>query len=105
MSKYDSNTLKQLRNRIRNTEGPLKLVLGAGDVWYGHDWIATNEEDLDILDSKSWEFFLGPRLCDNMCAEHVWEHFTPMQARLGICNVFNFLKFSGRFRIAVPDGN
>lgn len=101
--KLENNSLKQMRNRIMHTR-PLKIVLGAGDVWYGHEWVATNQEDLDILEGMSWQFFLGDNLADVICAEHVWEHFTRDQAHVGICNAFNFLKPGGTFRVAVPDG-
>lgn len=101
--KYDNNTLKQIRNRIANSE-PIKIVLGAGDVWYGHDWIATNQEDLDILVTDDWKFLFGDFKADYIVAEHVWEHFDEKQAVRGLRNVFNFLKKGGNFRIAVPDG-
>lgn len=102
--KYDSNTLKQLRNRFQHSS-PIKLVLGAGDVWYDHDWIATNEEDLDILVPEDWEYFLRDKKAHFICAEHVWEHFTQEQAMTGFRNVHRFLADQGNFRIAVPDGN
>lgn len=102
-SKYENNSLHQLANRIAHTN-PLKIMLGSANVWYGHDWIATNQEDLDILDGHSWQFFLRNNLADVICAEHVWEHFTAVEAHLGICNAFNFLKHGGTLRLAVPDG-
>ncbi len=101
--KYDSNTLKQLRNRFQHSD-PLKVVLGAGDVWYGHEWIATNEEDLDILDIASWEYFFRKKRANFLVAEHVWEHFTDQQAFIGLRHVYHFLAKDGNFRIAVPDG-
>lgn len=102
--KYDSNTLKQLRNRFQHADS-LKVVLGAGDVWYGRRWIETNQEDLDILVREDWEYFFGDKKADYMLAEHVWEHFTEEQAMLGFRNVHAFLKDTGNFRIAVPDGH
>lgn len=92
-----------MRNRVMHTS-PLKIVLGAGDVWYGHDWVATNQEDLDIIDGKSWQFFLGSNQADAICAEHVWEHLDLTDSHRGICNAFNFLKPGGTLRLAVPDG-
>lgn len=101
--KEDNNTLKQLRNRFQNSD-LIKLVIGAGDVWHGHEWIATNEEDLDILDEECWAFFFKDRKADLIVAEHVWEHFTPEQALVGLRNIYKFLSNTGNFRLAVPDG-
>lgn len=104
MSKYDTNSIKQLRTRIQNT--PVKkIVLGAGNSWYGVDWIATNEEELDITNEEDWEFLFGTTRADYIFAEHVWEHLNARDTQYANRNVYNYLKRHGNFRIAVPDGN
>ncbi len=83
MSKYNSDPLKQLRNRIGFTQ-PLKIVIGAGDLPHTLDWICTNVEELDACHEPDWEFllhFMGNDIrVDYVFAEHVWEHFTYEQA-------------------------
>jgi hypothetical protein len=37
------------------------LALGAGDVWYGHEWIPTNIEELNVYDAQDWEFLFGDK--------------------------------------------
>jgi predicted SAM-dependent methyltransferase len=109
MSKHKSDPLKQLRNRIFQTE-PLKIVLGAGDQIYPPDWICTNVEELDVTDLEDWCFLFEDSpypvgKIDLLFAEHVWEHLTYEQAVVATKNAFSFLKPGGTFRIAVPDGN
>lgn len=101
--KYFNNTLKQLRNTIINSSVK-KIVIGAGDVYYGPEWIATNVEDLDITNPQDWQFFFGDTQADCIFAEHVFEHLTPKETMDALTNIFNYLKKGGNLRIAVPDG-
>lgn len=104
MEKFNTNPIKQIRNRIRNAE-TVNIVLGAGDVWYGTNWIATNVEELDVTDPENWAYLFDEGSIDNILAEHVWEHLTPQQAYAANENIKNYLKpRSGNFRLAVPDG-
>lgn len=103
MQRFNTDPLKQLRNRIENAKEK-NIVLGAGDVNYGERWIATNIEELDITDEENWEFLFRTNRADHIMAEHVWEHLTEEQADKANANVFNFLKPGGNFRIAIPDG-
>jgi predicted SAM-dependent methyltransferase len=103
MERFNTDPLKQLRNRILHTT-PLRIVLGAGSVWYGHDFIATNLEELDVVDEQNWNFLFGNPIIDTVFAEHVWEHLDPVQAERANQNVYKFLRPGGTFRIAVPDG-
>ena len=101
--KYYNNTLRQLKNTIFNATKK-KIVVGAGDVNYGKDWIATNLEDLDMTNEEDWQFFFGDTKADCIFSEHTFEHLTPEQTLYALRNIYNFLKPGGRFRIAVPDG-
>jgi predicted SAM-dependent methyltransferase len=103
MSKYFNNTLRQMRNTIMNAKTK-NIVLGAGDVYYGPEWIATNIEDLDITNEDDWKFFFGNTKADNIVAEHVFEHLTEKETYDALRNIYNFMKKGGNFRIAVPDG-
>lgn len=99
--KYDSHPLRQLRNRIQNTN-PCKVVVGAGDVVRGNDWICTNEEELDVHNEDDWKFLFGDKKAVAIFSEHVWEHLSnPDKA---IKNAFDHLTYLGVLRIAVPDG-
>lgn len=101
---YSLNYMRQLRNRIQNSD-TIKVVLGAGDVWYGHDWIATNIEELNAYDAQDWDYLFGEKRIDVVLCEHVWEHIGELQTIDANKNVFKYLKEGGLFRLAVPDGN
>jgi predicted SAM-dependent methyltransferase len=103
MERFNTDPLKQLRNRINHAK-KVNIVLGAGDVWYGEDWIATNIEELDVVDPENWGFLFGLPVIDNILCEHVWEHLTMEQAHQANENIMAYLKPGGNFRLAVPDG-
>lgn len=100
--KYTSLPLLQLKNRIHTLQGDLKVVLGAGDEIHDHKWVCTNYEELDVENSRDWEFLFGERKATNLLAEHVWEHLS--NPDIANKNAFNHLCVGGRLRIAVPDG-
>lgn len=82
----------------------LRVILGAGEQrWDG--WIATQREDLDLLDRSTWEAWFGERRADALLCEHVWEHLTETQGRAAARLCFDFLKPGGVLRVAVPDAN
>lgn len=83
---------------------PLRIILGAGEQRYA-GWIATQKEDLDLLDRAGWERAFGDRRADAFVCEHVWEHLTEAEGRAAARLVFDFLKPGGLFRCAVPDAN
>lgn len=103
MSKYDLNYMKQLRNRINNSD-TVKLVLGAGDVWYGHEWITTNYEELNVYAEEDWEFLFKDKKIDMILCEHVWEHLDELATAVANNCIHRHLKDGGNFRVAVPDG-
>lgn len=103
MSKYDLNYMKQLKNRINNSE-VVRIVLGAGDVWYGHDWIPTNYEELNVFAEEDWEFLFSDKKIDMIICEHVWEHLEEIPTAVANNCIHKHLNVGGNFRIAVPDG-
>jgi len=83
----------------------LKIVLGAGGKQYD-GWTATERAELDLLDATTWPAFgLEPGTVDAMLAEHVWEHFSPEDARAAAALCHAYLRSGGYLRLAVPDGN
>jgi predicted SAM-dependent methyltransferase len=81
----------------------LRVIIGAGDQrWPG--WVATQREQLDLLDETSFERFFGARRADAFLCEHTWEHLTIDEGveAARICR--SFLMVGGRLRVAVPDG-
>jgi predicted SAM-dependent methyltransferase len=93
--------LKKLR--LLGPHEPLRIVIGAA----GHsqdDWIATDQDLLDVLDTDSWAKLLSPCSVTTIMAEHVWEHLTLEQGREAATHCMHYLKPGGRLRLAVPDG-
>lgn len=99
--KYESHPLRQLRNRIQQTE-PRKIIIGAGDVKRDISWVCTNEEELDVEARSDWEFLFGDTKANYILGEHLFEHlrFPDVAAK----NIFDFLKPGGSCLLAVPDG-
>ena len=83
---------------------PLKIIIGAGKQFYP-GWIATHQEQLDLLRREDWAASFGERQIDALLSEHVWEHLTEAEGRQAAANCYEFLKPSGTLRCAVPDGN
>jgi predicted SAM-dependent methyltransferase len=88
---------------VQSKRKTLKLVIGASGI-ADKGWIATNIEQLNILETKSWNRFFKTESVDAMLAEHVWEHLTLEEAFKAAKNCFQYLKTNGYIRVAVPDG-
>lgn len=82
----------------------LKIIIGAGEQAYD-GWIATQKEDLDLLDPTTWERSLEEESVDAFLCEHVWEHLTEGEGRQAAKLCYQYLKPGGYLRCAVPDGN
>ena len=83
---------------------PLKVIIGAGQQSY-EGWIATHQEQLDLLRHEDWEQSFGSRRVDALLCEHVWEHLTEHEGRFAAALCCEFLKPGGYLRCAVPDAN
>lgn len=83
---------------------PLRVIIGAGQQTYA-GWIATQKEQLDLLDRTTWEAFFGERRADALLCEHVWEHLTLDEGKAAATLCYEYLRDGGRLRVAVPDGN
>lgn len=81
----------------------LRVIIGAGEQrWPG--WVATQRNELDLLDETSFLRFFGTTRADAFLCEHTWEHLTVDDGieAARICR--SFLTDGGRLRVAVPDG-
>lgn len=81
----------------------LRVIIGAGEQrWPG--WVATQREQLDLLDERSFERYFGSTRADAFLCEHTWEHLTIEEGveAARICR--RFLDGGARLRVAVPDG-
>lgn len=83
--------------------GDVKIVLGSGGTGF-EGWVSTDRCVLDVLDERDWSRYFAEGSIGRLLAEHVWEHFTPEQARRAAVLCRRYLKVGGCLRIAVPDG-
>ena len=95
--------LIQLKSKIKNSNGPLKVIIGSHNTDY-ENWWPTNIESLNLLDLNSFENLFANKKADRFLAEHVFEHITFEDAILALKNCSKYLKKDGVVRIAVPDG-
>ncbi len=82
---------------------PVRIIIGASAQSYP-GWIATQEENLNLLNREDWELSFQHRKIDCIVAEHVWEHLTEKEGVRAACLCFEFLNPGGYVRCAVPDG-
>lgn len=82
----------------------MKLILGAGNTSYA-GWTSTQEKDLNLLDRTDFGRQYEEESIDAMLAEHVWEHMTEEEGVVAAKNCYDFLKYGGYIRCAVPDKN
>lgn len=80
----------------------MKVVIGSGNSKY-QGWYHTHENELNLLDQKTFDKFCSNGKVDIFLAEHVWEHLTFDDGIIAAQNCFNFLKPGGLLRVAVPD--
>ncbi len=82
----------------------MKLIVGAAATGQ-QGWMSTDINSLDVTNEKSWARIVGKNLLTHILAEHVWEHLSEGDARIGARLAFKYLCARGRLRIAVPDAN
>ena len=82
----------------------VRVVIGAGVYNNNPGWIHTQEEELGLLDKKQWIERFNDNSVTAILAEHVWEHLTYEEGIEAAKNCYDFLKYSGYIRCAVPDG-
>ena len=91
-----------LNIKIISPKEPLRIIIGAGQQnWPG--WIATQGDELNLLQRDQWNETFGERRVDAFLCEHVWEHLTEQEGRAAARLCYDFLKPHGYIRCAVPD--
>ena len=102
LSMFTKISLKrQVRHLVTSGE-KLQIIVGANNVKISQ-WISFDQNQLDITMASHWALYFKISTIDNILAEHVWEHLTPLQASSATELCFYFLKQGARLRIAVPD--
>ena len=81
-----------------------KIIIGAGKTLFD-GWIATQENELNVLNQEHFSKKFEYQSIDAILAEHVWEHMTEDEGIIAARNCFNYLKPGGYIRCAVPDAN
>lgn len=82
----------------------IKVVVGAGKYSNNPGWIETQEEELSLLNAKTWETKFTKGSISAILAEHVFEHLTYGEGIEAAKLCYRYLKPSGYVRCAVPDG-
>lgn len=82
----------------------LRVILGAGKTT-ADGWIATQEDELNLLSKQDWMNRFEGKSIDAILAEHVWEHLTYDEGIVAAKNCYHYLKPGGYIRCAVPDKN
>ena len=91
----------RLKRKVR--QPPIRIVIGSSGV-FEDEWIATDIEYLNLLNSKHWRRYFKNNSIDAILAEHVWEHLTFDDGLIAAKQCFQYLKSGGYLRVAVPDG-
>ncbi|PEY33000.1 SAM-dependent methyltransferase [Bacillus cereus] len=81
----------------------IKLVIGAGEYNNNPGWLHTNEEELNLLKREDWIKRFDPNSLTVILAEHVWEHLSYEEGIEAAKVCYEFLKYGGYIRCAVPD--
>ncbi|MDF2608433.1 MAG: protein distantly related to SAM-dependent methyltransferase [Bacillales bacterium] len=82
----------------------IKIVVGSGEYNNNPGWLHTNEEELNLLDEKTWQDKFEEQSLSAIIAEHVWEHLTFDEGIIAAKICYKFLAKNGYVRCAVPDG-
>lgn len=82
----------------------VKVVIGAGQTAFD-GWIATQEDELNLLDETTFSNMFGEASVDCFLAEHIFEHLSYEQGTQAAATIYKYLKPGGQIRVAVPDAN
>lgn len=92
------------RLHFATRKSPLKIVVGASNVYDDESWTPTEVDFLNLLKENDWKNFFKEDSIDAILSEHVWEHLTEEEGKLAAKNCFKFLKKGAYLRCAVLDG-
>lgn len=82
--------------------GEIKVIVGSGPQRMT-GWLATDIDQLNIVERSSWNRLFNPGSIDRILAEHVLEHLTLRELYSALGHAHTYLKPGGQFRFAVPD--
>ena len=102
--KFDSVAHRREAIKEFAKRSPCRIVVGSSGIAQD-GWLATEMQDVNLLDPESWARFFDDGSVDAILAEHVWEHLTEAEGRIAAATCCRFLKPGGYLRLAVPDGN
>lgn len=88
---------------VSHVKSPVRLFLSAGQ-YHRDGFIATQQDDLDLLKREQWEASFSGKKISIILAEHVWEHLTFEESRIAAQTCYDFLEPGGFVRCGVPDG-
>lgn len=91
-------------SRLGTKQTEIKIVIGAGEYNNNPGWVHTQEDELNLLDLKTWKNKFDKNSITAILAEHVWEHLTYQEGIIAAKTCYGYLKSSGYIRCAVPDG-
>lgn len=94
--------VRRLRAQMR-AANLLRVVLGAGPTQFP-GWFQTDKEILDVTRPEDWSELFEPESIDYLLSEHMLEHLSESDAGVALKQCYRYLKPTGLFRIAVPDG-
>lgn len=82
--------------------GDVRVIIGSGGQSM-EGWLATDIDQLNIVDETSWNRLFNLGSIDRMLAEHVLEHLTLRELNSALRHAYKYLKPGGILRVAVPD--
>jgi len=103
---YKQLMRKRLQSKLRkeiSVATPLRVMLGAGPTQVA-GWFQTDKEILDATSADDWHTLFAPESIDSLLSEHMLEHLSEDEARTALTECHRYLKPTGLFRLAVPDG-
>ncbi|WP_208559088.1 class I SAM-dependent methyltransferase [Marinilactibacillus kalidii] len=83
----------------------LRVVIGSGGYNNNPGWLHTQENEINLIEEKSWESQFEYGSIEAILAEHVWEHLSVDEGSKAAKICYRYLKPGGYIRCAVPDGN
>ncbi|KAB2319757.1 methyltransferase domain-containing protein [Betaproteobacteria bacterium SCN1] len=82
--------------------GDVRVIVGSG-AQRMEGWLATDINQLNIVEDSSWGRLFNPGSIDRILAEHVLEHLTMRELGSALRHIYKYLRPGGIFRLAVPD--
>ena len=99
--------IKRVAAMRAQNQGHVKVAIGEGGRGRDEkfpDWLSSDRNEMDAFSLPHWALLAKVSGgVTALFAEHVLEHFTPVEVYFAASMAFLTLKPGGRFRVAVPD--